>query len=154
MPSIRVNFSDVNNFDPLPAGVYPVVVTGVEVREPRSANKDGETYPYLNWELTIEEGEYEDRKLWTITSLNPKAMWKLQEALVAFGEDKEELGEDFDLYPENYIGAKCNAAVIQEAYNGKMKNTVEDLAIRDGVASKSKSKGSASGPAKPGLKFK
>lgn len=118
----KVNFSDVQDFEPMPAGIYHVEVVDVKLKESQSSD-----YPYLNWEFVVLEEGYSNRKLWTITSLSPKAAFKMKEALIAFGESKEALTDDFELDPETYIGRRCLAAVVQDTYQGKINNKIESL---------------------------
>jgi len=118
---IRIDFSNVKAFEPLPSGVYDVVVVEVEER-------DGPKAPYLNWTLEVQGGEYANRKVWTITSLSEDAAWKMAEALIAFGVDEEAIKSlNFEFEPEDYIGVECRAAVFQEDYNGRMVNKVSKL---------------------------
>jgi len=99
-----VDFTDVEerDFDPVPRGQYLVEITGAEER-------DGQEYPYLNFELTIKEGPenvegVEDRKLWDILSFSPKALWKLKGFLAVAGYDDDDLAGDFDIDPAEYLG--------------------------------------------------
>ena len=119
--SIHIDFSNVEDaFEPLPTGAYPVQVTAVEVRDGQSG------FPYLNWTFEVQDGEFTGRKLWGVTSLSPKALWKLKEFLKAVGEDETTLGrEDFDLDPDAYIGKTILAGVTQESYEGKIQNRVD-----------------------------
>lgn len=142
--SIRVDFSNVESFEPIPAGVYPATVVNQELRQ----SKDSE-YDYINWELEISSGPFENRKLWTITSLSPKAVWKLQETLLAFGiSDQEAKSPEFEFEPGEFLGSECQAAVIQESYNGRIQNRVEKLLPRE--LKKVEQKAVKSGPA-PGI---
>ena len=78
---IKINFADIQGgFEPLPEGEYEVVVETVEVRESGSSDND-----YLSWELKVLDDEFEGRRLWMITSLGPKALWKLKDTLIALG---------------------------------------------------------------------
>ncbi len=123
--TINVNFSEVEDFELLPAGVYPVAVTNVE----ESENPGPSGYTYLNWEFTITEGEWENRKQWTITSLSPKSAFRLREVLVALGADPEELNapEGVEIEPTDYMGANCLISVAQESYEGVLRNVVKGV---------------------------
>lgn len=125
MPKFKVNFSDVENFEPLPAAVYPVTVVDYEENE-------GPAGVYFAFTLEVTEGEYANRKLWTNLSMSPKAAWKLQEALIAFGHDPEELTDEYEFDPDDYLGAECLAVVGQDKYEGRIKNVVESLLPLDG----------------------
>ncbi len=120
--TVRVNFSDVKDFTPIPAKVYKVRV--VEFQESQSESSE---YPYYKTTLEVAEGEFEGRKLFTNLSLSPKAAWKLKEALIAFGESDESLKGDFDLDIFAYQGVECKAAVTQEPYQGNLQNKIASL---------------------------
>lgn len=129
MSPIRINMAEAqSNFEPIPNGVYNVAVTGCEIRTSQSSGN-----PYANWELTVLEGEFQGRKIWTITSFSPRALWRLQATLVAFGEDPDEAkSADYEFDETRWIGAECRVAVDQEAYtdrNGvdQVRNTVTEF---------------------------
>jgi hypothetical protein len=132
-----VNFADVDSFEPLPEGSYDIEVDKVEVR--RNKADDGD---YLNWELVVIDGEYENRRLWMITSLKPQALFRLKQVLLDLGiidEDEEEMDLEWDddvepttsggpllLYPE-LQGIEAVAQVKNEMYDGRERNRVENL---------------------------
>jgi hypothetical protein len=132
MSPISVNFSDVEDFELLPAGVYPATVTAVT----ESENPGPSGYTYLNWEFTILEGEFEDRKQWTITSLSPKAAFRLKEVLVAFGVSAAEIAEMEEFEPSDYLGTHVHLSVTQENYEGTLRNTVKSLHAVEGASAK------------------
>jgi len=85
----KVNFSgvEVRDFsEPVPSGWYHMKVTDGEVREsgPNAKNPGAE---YINWELTIQDGEFENRKGWVNASLLPHALFTLKGLLSATGID-------------------------------------------------------------------
>lgn len=124
--AIRVSFSDTEkrDFTALPAGIYSVVVSDVE--ESEDVGPSG--YPYLKWEFTIPEGEYENRRLWSNTSLAPKALFKLMELMEAFGEDPEALKhEDFEFEPSDYTGAELLVSVKIKTYEGELRNEIKNF---------------------------
>jgi hypothetical protein len=112
-------------------------VDKVEVR--RNKADDGD---YLNWELVVIDGEYENRRLWMITSLKPQALFRLKQVLLDLGiidEDEEEMDLEWDddvepttsggpllLYPE-LQGIEAVAQVKNEMYDGRERNRVENL---------------------------
>jgi hypothetical protein len=138
MAFYRVNFGDVESFEPIPAGEYGVEVEKVEVR----MNKAGDGM-YLNWEMTVIDGDYENRKLWLITSLKDTALFRLKGILeglqVIDGEEDIELEYDDDIDPStkegplllepNLEGMECVAVVQNEMYEGKEQNRVKDLFV-------------------------
>lgn len=120
MPQLKANFTDVETFEAMPAGVYEVEVAEVEVRP--SENSE---YDYINWTLSVTEGDYINRKLWLVTSMSPKAAWKLKEALLAFGADESDLEGELEFDPDDFIGARCKASTTQESYEGTLRNRVQ-----------------------------
>lgn len=156
MGSISINFGDVEgSFENIPAGRYPVVVEKVEVRESKSSDNN-----YFNWEMTITDGEHEGRKLWMITSLSPKALFRLKDVLVNIGaiEGEEEMELEWDddvqitpkegplvIFPE-LSGAAATALVSIDTYEGKERNKVDDLLPpEDATANKKPGASRASG---------
>lgn len=137
MGSISINFGDVEgSFEVIPAGRYPVVVEKVEVRESKSSDHN-----YFNWEMTITDGDHEGRKLWMITSLSPKALFRLKDVFVNLGaiEGDEEMelewDDDVEITPKEgplvitpeLAGMDGIALVSIDMYEGKERNRVDDL---------------------------
>lgn len=137
MAGIKINFAEVeSSFEPLPEGVYDVIIEHVEVRESKSSDND-----YLNWELTVQDEEFAGRKLWTITSLGEKALWKLKDTFLALGviEEDDELDveweDDVDITPKEgprvtspeLEGLAAVAVVYNEMYEGKEQNRIREL---------------------------
>lgn len=121
MAKVRVDFSKATDYEALPVGSYPVVVEETEIR-------DGREYPYINWTLKIETGEFAGRKLWMISTLKPEGTWSLKNALRALGETSEGLNEDtFEIDPDDYLGRRAIANVSQEEYQKVMRNRVDSL---------------------------
>jgi hypothetical protein len=135
MPYTTVNFSDVEDFDALPEDQYGIEIDKVEVR--RNKANDGD---YLNWELVVIDGDYENRRLWMITSLKPTALFRLKQVFeeldVLDGEEMElEYDDDQEvtsssgprlLYPD-VEGLEATATVTTEMYDGKERNRVQAL---------------------------
>jgi hypothetical protein len=137
LPGIKINFAEVEgSFEPLPEGTYDCFVEVVEVRESQSSDND-----YLNWELTVQDEEFKNRKLWMITSLGERALWKLKDTLLALGviEEDDELEidweDDVDITPREgprvltptVEGLACVAVVTNEVYEGRERNRVQEL---------------------------
>jgi hypothetical protein len=137
MPYHTINFSDVDSFEPLPGGEwYGVEIDKVEVRE----NKDGDAL-YLNWELVVIDGDYENRRLWMITSLKDTALFRLKavfDQLDVMDDDNEieiEYDDDIDpstksgprlLYP-GVEGLEASVFVKNEMYDGVERNKVTEM---------------------------
>ena len=125
MSQITVDLTGAEDaFEPIPSGVYVVVVTNVTVKESRTSE-----WKYINLELTVIEGKYADRKLWVNLSLSPKALWKMKEALIAFGTNPDELQGQYTFDPAQFVGGSCIAEVIQapNPQTGVLRNEVKAL---------------------------
>lgn len=146
MPGLSVNFAEIEgSFEPLPEGEYECVIEKVEVRDSKSSDHD-----YLNWELKVLDEDYEDRRLWMITSLSPKALFRLKDVLVAIDviEGDEELEieweDDVDITSQegplvtnpDLDGLPCVAVVTNEVYDGRERNRVNELLGPDGGSGK------------------
>jgi len=142
MSPFKIDMSDVGEgFDPIPAGVYPIVVSSLKQSE-----EDGPSgYPYIIVEMTVADGEFENRKLWTNLSMSPKAAFKVKEFLLSVGVSEEDLGGEFEFDPDAYEGATADVAVKQESYEGQIKNRVTNfVAAEDAAPKKAAPKGKKS----------
>jgi hypothetical protein len=75
----EVEEAESMDFTPLKPGIYACKLLEVEVKE-------GQKAPYWNWKYEVLEGQpNEGRFLWNVTSLSPKAAFKLKETFEAFG---------------------------------------------------------------------
>jgi hypothetical protein len=57
------NAPEMPDFSPIPAGVYPAIITDSEVKPSKSGNN------YLNLTVTIADGQYKNRLVWDILNL-------------------------------------------------------------------------------------
>lgn len=125
---MKVNFSEAGeekSFEPAPRGTYVLIVTDGEVREsgPQSKKPGAEM---INWELTIAEGDYEGRKVWTNTMCEGKGVFFLKQLLSATG--KFEIDDDLDFEISDVIGSKVRATLgVKPKYNDpdEMENEVK-----------------------------
>jgi hypothetical protein len=138
MGGLKVNFAEIEGgFEPVPEGRYDVTVERVEVRESKSSD-----YDYLNWELNIADGDYEGQKLWMITSLSPRALFRLKDTFIALevieGDEEDfelDWDDEVDITPQegpivtnpDLEGIAAVAVVKNEMYDGKERNRVDDL---------------------------
>lgn len=128
MPTFSVDFSKIESQDPVPTSNQPVVIDSIEFRQSKSSE-----HPYLNWKLIISDGPFSGRTLWMITSLAPKALFRLQEVLSALGlPSSEQLDFQVDdatniLIKPPIAGKAAIARVTQETYEGTVRNRVEQL---------------------------
>lgn len=149
---VQVNFSDVEDrgsFDPIPAGPYLVAITDVtEVERTQDEIDDGK-FNYLSWELTVQEGEYEGRKLWETNSFSPKALWRMRDFLKACGVDEETVNsaEGLEFDPPDFIGTQLRVAVKMTTYNGEPSNEISSIKNpNEGSGSKVRAGKAAKGP--------
>jgi len=133
MSPFKIDMSDVGEgFDPIPAGAYSVVVSSL-----RQSEEDGPSgYPYIILEMTVADGEFGNRKLWTNLSMSPKAAFKVKEFLLSVGLSEEDLAvEEFEFDPDEYEGATLDVAVKQESYEGVVRNKVTNFIPAEGESS-------------------
>ena len=144
MSPFKIDMSDVGEgFDPIPAGVYPIVVSSLKQSE-----EDGPSgYPYIILEMTVADGDFENRKLWTNLSMSPKAAFKVKEFLLATGVPPEDLTATFKFDPDEYEGAVIDISVKQTTYDDKLRNQVSNFIpaadSKTGVKGTAKAKKSA-----------
>lgn len=160
MPGLKINFAEVeSSFEALPEGRYDCVIDRVEVRESQSSEHD-----YLNWTFKILEDDHEGRLLWLITSLSPRALFRLKDVYLELGviEDEDELelewDDDVDIQPRegpqvtqpDVEGMAVTVVVENELYDGREQNRVRQV-LSNGKPAKSASKKTS---AKSGSKAK
>lgn len=131
MGQVNLDFSNVQEFEALPAGDYPVYVEQVELKQSQHSD-----YPYLNYTLVVSEGEYANRKLFMISSLSPKALWRAKAVFQSLGVYQEQMDLNVDddtnqLLSPDLVGAVALAIVGQEVYEGRVQNRVQDLVPLD-----------------------
>jgi len=124
---MRVNFTDVESttFEAIPKGTYKAKITDGEIREsgPNAKNPGAQ---YINWEFTIQEGEYTSRKQWLNTSLLPQALFSLKGLLEATGRfTQDQLDGDLDFEIEDVLGSDVVIVVNTREYEGEMRNDVK-----------------------------
>jgi hypothetical protein len=91
---LRVDFSEkelaseARDFTPMPTGKYNVAVTEVEVKAcgPESKNPGK---PYWALTLVVQDGKYEDRKLWSNVMLFSPALFSYVQIAKALGGEWE-----------------------------------------------------------------
>lgn len=127
MPRVTVDFSEVEAYEPLPPGEYPVVIDSIEMRQ--SENSE---HPYLNFTLKVAEGEYKNRNIWFIGSLSPKALFRLQAVFASFGLTEATVDLEVDdgtgtLLSPQLIGLPAIARCRNEVYQGNLRTRVDEL---------------------------
>lgn len=164
MAKATVDFSQVEEFEPLEKGEYSAIIEKVEYREAASEDK----YDYLNVEFTITEPGSENRKVWKVWSLSPKALWRMKQDMENLGLEAEEMEIEYDddtmevLEPE-LAGMPCMLVIKQRTYEGRQQNEVDAVLSLDTPKRGTKTTAAKAAPAKttpakkaaaPGRKFK
>ena len=105
--------AESKGFEAFDDGVYTLTLRSVTESE-----KDGPSgFKYLKWEFEVATGEHKGRRLWTNTSLSPKAAFKLKELFAGFGIDLDAGVDTKDLIDVN-VKAKV-VQVTQQEGKGK-----------------------------------
>jgi hypothetical protein len=115
---MRVNLSgaDVGGFDPIPAGTYIAKVTSGEMTE-AGPNAKNAGAPMIKWELTVQGGQYQGRKLFMNNLLIQEGTYgglsRLKELLLATEryEPAQLDAEEFDFEIDDVIGADVKVSV-------------------------------------------
>lgn len=120
-----VDGSSIQNFDPIPADVYPAKL---ESYENKTAKTDGSAN--VNLVFVITEGEYEGRKQFLTRNLKPQSLWSFKATCVALGADPKLFAEEFDTDEilTDLIGEDCRIRVTLQTegqYAGK--NNIEEV---------------------------
>jgi len=98
---IRVNMSAKEGasvtLEPLPSGKYLMAITDCEVEKVKNApapgKKDNRGKLMFKIELTVQDGDYENRKAWTNVMLFDGALYSLSQMVKALGYEVVEKGE-------------------------------------------------------------
>jgi hypothetical protein len=123
---IKLNLGDIDikKFDPIPAGTYDAKVTGGELKSTSGEGKLGKV-PMINWEFTIQDEEYVNRKVWMNTVIHETTLFNLK-ALLATGKfSEEDMAAELDFEIEDIIGEEVRVVVAQREYNGEVRNEVK-----------------------------
>ncbi len=136
MTRVSINFAEVEGgFEAVPEGTYMCEIEKVECRQSKSSEHD-----YLNWEFKIiDDEDHEGQHLWMITSLSPRALFRLKDVFEALDVLEDEMNLDFDddvdiqpasgprMLEPDVEGLQCTVVVKNEVYEGKERNRVEDV---------------------------
>lgn len=133
MPKVDYSAIEEMDFSPIPNGTYDAVLTGWDL-------KDGDAGPYYNCEYTLDEsaGEFNNRKVWKVCSLSPKALWGFKRDMVRLGADPERMApgsdEDTDDVIASQVGGSCRLVLEQEEYEAndgemKIKNNIKEVKV-------------------------
>ena len=122
---LRVDFTNVGSgFEPIPDGEYEATVYSCEVKTGQTSGQ-----PYLNWQFKLQGGEFDGRRVFYTTSLQPQSLWNLKKLLIALGYNAEDLKGSFDLEPimSEVPGMECVVVIGHEEYNGETRDRVLDV---------------------------
>ena len=88
---MKIDFTGVESrtFEPLPVAKYDVKVSAAQFNPSSQRSEEA----FISWEYTVDGGEYDGRKAFHNTSLQPQALWSTQRTLMALGMPKEEVDE-------------------------------------------------------------
>jgi len=129
LSSLQVNLADVDSgFEPIPAGSYPCKVTDIELTK-TSAQAKNPDVPMIKFELTVQGGDYDGRKVFTNAVLLPQTMFNLKgimEASERFTEEELNASQlNVQDIMEKLEGADVGAKVIIKPYQGEDVNNVK-----------------------------
>lgn len=130
---MEVDFTGVEGIEAIPDGRYPAIVAVVEEK---TSAKDK---PYISWQFEIAEGEYKGRKMFNNTSLQPQALWKVKETIVALGIPIK--GNKIKINDNDLIGLTCDLMIGQREWEGQMRNEVRQVLPPSGNAPKKSGRG-------------
>ncbi len=129
---LRINFADttVGENEAKPNGWYHVAVTDVEIKE-SGPNAKHPGKEYWNYELTIQDGDYKDRKFWVNATLLPHALFTLKGMLQAASDadgnlkyTKAQVDGELDLEAEDLVGCHMMAKNQQREYENEMRDNI------------------------------
>lgn len=138
---INVNFADVeeSDFSPLPRGTYNAVIFECEQTETQNEGKNPAGTPMLKWTFQITDEEYKNRRAWMNTVLAGGGIGMLKALLKATGQftDEELNADDFDLDPDDVIGAPVGLVITQgtNPNTGEKNHSVKRVVPADASAS-------------------
>jgi hypothetical protein len=96
--SLNLNFSneeassEARSFEALPAGKYAVKITGIDLRRCKPGTKNAGK-PYWAVEFTVQDGPYENRKVWSNVMLFDGALYSISQLLKATGLGNPSAGQ-------------------------------------------------------------
>ncbi len=137
---MKINFGDVEirEFDPLPTGRHMAKMSSAEyVAE---SGRSGQ--PAIAWQYTVDGGEYDGRKAFLNTSLQPQSLWSTQRILSALGMSKEEIDAlewDTDNPAgiqgtlDNLLDSACIINIGHEMFEGTKRQRVRRVLSAEGA---------------------
>ena len=113
---VNLNFSSVPSRDPVPKGIYTLVISKVEATTAKSSGN-------AMIAVTFDVDGTESNKVFENCVLTEKGLWKLQALMSALGYDVEKDLESFD--EQEMVGQAVKAKIIVEDYEGSPVNRIK-----------------------------
>jgi len=139
---VKINFGDVEvrEFAPLPTGRHLAKLSSAEY----VAESGRSSEPAVAWQYTVDGGEYDGRKAFLNTSLQPQSLWSTQRILIALGMAKEEVDAlDWDTDDpagiqsslDELLESPCVIVIGHEMFEGTKRQRVRRVLSAEGVES-------------------
>lgn len=118
---MRVKLTGVNvdgNFEPIPAGIYDLMLVNNVQKTSKSGNE------YMNCEFAVIGGKYEGRRVWDTIVFMESTLWKLKSFALAIGYpeiDREDGVDTEDLFM-SALNTPIKAKIIVDTYSDKSGN--------------------------------
>lgn len=138
MPKVTVDFSEVQDIEPLEKGEYEATIEKATFVEPVSDDK----YPYINVELTLVEAQGGASKCWIIWSLSPRALFRMKQDFENLELPADAIDIDYDedtmLVTEPELAGMPVIVVCDKprVYEGRPQSNPVALLSRDGTPKK------------------
>ena len=101
----------------------------------KGERKEGEDSgkPYINWLCVVDKGPYKGKKVYNITSLNPKALWNLRGMMEASGINPGDRSMNVAAIIKRLTNKTFQAEVEDDEYNDKVKSKIAEyvVAVKD-----------------------
>ena len=122
--AIPLDFSNMTQFEPVPAGDYSVKVIESSYGTSKRASQ-----PKWRMVFEVDEGEKAGSRLWLEHSLQDQALWAVARSIKALtGQEISSETGQFGFNPETFVGLRATAVVdIDDSYDGTPRNRVKQL---------------------------
>ena len=134
---LRIDFTDVEDqldFKPIPASKQNVRITDWDQGEVSSDGAKNYGATKISIEYTVQDGDYEGRRIWDTFTIVPASFWKLKAFMKAINEDTDQtysVDELLELCPD-FVGRELVVRLkIQQAR--KDQKTGQDWPARNQV---------------------
>lgn len=119
MPTFVVDFTNVEDYEPLPVDLYEIEVKEVQLKNSRNKNE-----PMLSIKVEVIAGDYEGRSIYTNLMLAGRGLGITKQAFTALQIPAGELDVD------DLVGATATVRLIQNIYkiedggDGRVRNRI------------------------------